>query len=189
MFCPIIIGIAAPYVIAPVVVSDCKIPTEAPDDWIIAVIIRPVSSPSTGFWNIVNMARKDSLSLSTETEFDIDSIPTIRTVNPRRIAPMSFFLLFFENIFRKSPIMARIGIHEDGFSQFIMDEAAFPPSRLERPMSHDVSAAPRFEPIMTPIDCRSVIVPELTNPTTITVVAEDDCTIAVTTSPSRKPLN
>ena len=98
-------------------------------------------------------------------------------------------LLFFENIFRKSPIMARIGIHEDGFSQFIMDEAAFPPSRLERPMSHDVSAAPRFEPIMTPIDCRSVIVPELTNPTTITVVAEDDCTIAVTTSPSRKPLN
>lgn len=85
--------------------------------------------------------------------------------------------------------MARIGIHEDGFSQLIMEEAASPPSRLDRPMSHDVMAVPRFEPIMTPIDCLSVIVPELTNPTTITVVAEDDCIIDVTTSPSMKPLN
>ena len=31
IFCPTMIGIAAPYVIAPVVVSDWRIPTDAPE--------------------------------------------------------------------------------------------------------------------------------------------------------------
>ena len=47
-------------------------------------------------------------------------------------------------------------------------------STLERAVSHAVTAVPRLAPIITPTDCTSVIVPELTNPTTITVVADDD---------------
>lgn len=34
---------------------------------------------------------------------------------------------------------------------------------------------------------RSVIIPELTKPTTMTVVAEDDCMIAVITAPTKTP--
>ncbi|MPN08668.1 hypothetical protein SDC9_155953 [bioreactor metagenome] len=52
MFCPIIMGIALPYVTLPVTVSACKIPTEAEDDWIIAVSTAPAMTPSTGFENI-----------------------------------------------------------------------------------------------------------------------------------------
>lgn len=40
--------------------------------------------------------------------------------------------------------------------------------------SRDVIVVPTLAPIMTPIACESFMMPELTNPTTITVVADDD---------------
>ena len=49
--------------------------------------------------------------------------------------------------------------------------AAFPTSRA---ISCPVIVVPIFAPIMTHIACRKVINPEFTNPTTITVVADDD---------------
>ena len=49
-----------------------------------------------------------------------------------------------------------------------------PPSITERPVSHAVEALPTFAPMMTPTVCASVISPELTKPTTMTVVAELD---------------
>ena len=47
---------------------------------------------------------------------------------------------------------------------------------------------PTFAPIITPTACRRLIIPEFTNPTTITVVAEEDCITAVTPAPSSTAL-
>ena len=91
------------------------------------------------------------------------------------------------NRFIKMPTIASIGIHEEGLRRVSIAEAPSPASMPESETIHAVSAAPRFEPIITPTDCLSDIVPELTNPTTMTVVADDDCTTAVTISPRIKP--
>ena len=63
------------------------------------------------------------------------------------------------------------------------------PSSPERDKIQAVTVVPMLEPIMTPTACFRVIMPELTKPTTITVVAEEDWITAVTASPSRNPLN
>lgn len=44
---------------------------------------------------------------------------------------------------------------------------------------------PMLAPIIMPIACLNFIIPELTKPTTITVVADDDCITAVTPAPKR----
>ena len=41
-------------------------------------------------------------------------------------------------------------------------------------ISHAVTVVPMLAPMMIPIACATFIIPEFTNPTTITVVAEDD---------------
>ena len=47
---------------------------------------------------------------------------------------------------------------------------------------------PRIAPITMLMACRTRIIPELTKPTTITLVADDDWMTAVTAVPSKKPL-
>lgn len=54
--------------------------------------------------------------------------------------------------------------------------------------SHDVIVVPILAPIITPIACDSLIIPEFTKPTTITVVADDDWITAVTKAPSMMAL-
>ena len=62
----------------------------------------------------------------------------------------------------------------------------FPSS--ERQSSQPVTLVPIFAPMTIGIDCATVISEELTKPTTIAEVAEEDCTAAVTNVPSRTPL-
>ena len=52
-----------------------------------------------------------------------------------------------------------------------------------------VSVVPIFEPIMIPTVCASAIIPEFTNPTNITVNAEEDCIAIVITAPNINPFN
>ena len=47
---------------------------------------------------------------------------------------------------------------------------------------------PKIAPMTTPIACLTCIMPELTKPTTITDVAEEDWITAVTPVPSKTPL-
>ena len=61
------------------------------------------------------------------------------------------------------------------------------PSRYERHKIHPVILVPIFAPIMMLIACATFIIPEFTKPTIITVVAPDDCIMAVTTVPSSSP--
>ena len=55
-------------------------------------------------------------------------------------------------------------------------------------MIQAVIVVPMLAPMMTPIACASVRSPALTKPTTITVVALEDCMTAVTPRPVRTPL-
>ena len=58
-----------------------------------------------------------------------------------------------------------------------------------RAMSWPVMVVPMLAPMMIHTACRRVIMPELTKPTTITVVAEEDWITAVITAPTRTPRN
>ena len=66
---------------------------------------------------------------------------------------------------------ARTGVNEVGFSNCMNILSPLIP---ERDSIHEVTVVPIFAPIITLIDCESVINPEFTKPTTITVVADED---------------
>ena len=83
---------------------------------------------------------------------------------------MSFFLLDSPNIRSTVPINASIGVKEVGFNSCMNKLSLEIPPRLN---IHAVTVVPIFAPIITPIDCLSVIIPEFTKPTTITVVADE----------------
>ena len=59
---------------------------------------------------------------------------------------------------------------EDGFKSLINRFPLSIPAKLN---SHAVTVVPMFAPMMTLMACFNVIIPELTKPTTMTVVAEE----------------
>jgi hypothetical protein len=166
-----IIGIDIPMLIAPVDESACKIPTDADEDWITAVRSAPVRTPSKGLSNKVRIDANSGLLLRPDTADDIESIPYIRVAKPRRITPISFFLLLFEPINSTIPIRARIGVKDVGLNISTYHASPLTPVKLR---SHAVTVVPTLAPIITLIACLNVRSPELTKPTTITVVADED---------------
>ena len=52
----------------------------------------------------------------------------------------------------------------------------------------EVIVVPMLAPIIMPTVCLNCMIPELTRPTTITVVAEDDCMTAVIPAPNNTAL-
>ena len=89
---------------------------------------------------------------------------------------------FFRNTSITTPITARIGENDVGFNILINKLSLSIPARLN---IHEVMVVPMLAPIIMPIACLNFIIPELTKPTTITVVADDDCITAVTPAPKR----
>ena len=84
------------------------------------------------------------------------------------------------------PINASTGVKDDGLSSC---RKKFPPEIPLRLRIHAVTVVPTLAPIIRLKDCLRVIRPELTKPTTMTVVAEELWMAAVTTRPVRKPTN
>ena len=105
-----------------------------------------------------------------ETAADILSMPYIKVAKPRKIRPVSFDLSFLLNISLMVPISARTGVKEEGFSSWINRLLLEMPARLK---IQAVTVVPMLAPIIIWMACRRVISPELTKPTTITVVAEE----------------
>ena len=68
------------------------------------------------------------------------------------------------------PISASTGVKEVGLSSRTQMLPLSMPPRLS---SHAVTVVPTFAPMMTLMACRSVISPEFTKPTTMTVVADE----------------
>ena len=162
IFCPMMIGMAAPYETCPVEASACRIPTEAELDWITAVSTAPTIIPRTGFLNRINICRNAGTSASPDTAEDMASMPNIRVAKPKRMVPVSFFLLVFPNIKRRMPTVARMGVKEVGFSILIKKLSLEMPLKLR---SHAVTVVPTFAPMITLIACFKVITPGLTKPT------------------------
>ena len=68
------------------------------------------------------------------------------------------------------PMSAKTGVKEDGFKRFTQILLPLMPARLN---SHAVTVVPTFAPMITLMACRSVMSPEFTKPTTMTVVADE----------------
>ena len=98
---------------------------------------------------------------------------------------MSFFFWLLQNIINIIPITANIGEKLVGLSIFSKKLSPLIPVKLN---IHAVMVVPTLAPIITPIALESFMIPEFTKPTTITVVADDDCITAVTSIPTIKPL-
>ena len=166
-----ITGSAAPTETLPVAHIACRIPTDAEELWITAVRIAPTIIPRIGFSNAVKRDVNSGTPAKGFTAPLIVSIPNIRTAKPTRIVPISFFLSSFTNRSRITPINASTGEKEDGFSRLTKKLPLSIPARLS---SQDVTVVPILAPMMTPTAWDSCIIPELTKPTIITVVADED---------------
>ena len=161
-------------------------PTEAAELWIMPVNPAPTSTPRIGLWKAVSISWNFGEFASGDTESDISDIPVIMIAKPTRIRPISLCLFFFAPIISITPMIATIGANEVGLSIFTN---GFFPSTPARLSIQAVSVVPMSEPKHTPTVCSSDISPELTKPTSITVIADDDCIAIVTTIPSMIAIN
>ena len=84
------------------------------------------------------------------------------------------------------PTSARTGVNDDGFKRLTHTFSLLMPDNDKIQL---VTVVPTFAPIITLIAWRRFISPELTKPTTITVVADELCITAVTAQPVRNPAN
>ena len=80
-------------------------------------------------------------------------------------------------------MMARNGAKELGLMRVISRDS---PSRAFSESTHAVAVVPRLAPMSSPIACPSSMIFELTRPTERTVIADADCTAAVSPAPKRK---
>ena len=133
-----------------------------------------------------SMLMNRSSSRSGSIAPDIMLIPYMRTANPSMIPPIFLLVVFFANIQRAIPPSATMPVSIVVF-RYLVTLAPDPP-RLFRHRIQPVILVPRMAPRTTPIACRTFIMPELTKPTTMTDVADDDWITAVTPVPRRIPL-
>ena len=78
---------------------------------------------------------------------------------------------FFPAIRRTIPTTATIPVRVAVLSR---STQPLPPEMSDRQRIHPVMLVPKMAPITTPMACLTCIMPELTKPTTMTEVAEDD---------------
>ena len=124
-----------------------------------------------GLEKVTKRFLKVSLSAKGATAPLIVSIPNMRMAKPIRISPMScFFSLSLLDRMRMIPMPASSGENEDGLSSL---KNRVLPSMPVSYSSHEVMVVPMFAPMMTPTAWPSFMMPELTNPTTMTVVADE----------------
>ena len=170
---------------APVMLSACKMPTAAAEDWMIAVKTMPTRMPSTGFENRVSRAMKLSLSRRGETASLMAVMPNIKTAKPRRIVPTRFFVWLLLNFKRTMPTAARSPV-----MKLVENMAVQPPPEPmeERLTIQPVMLVPTMEPRMMLTAWENSIRPEFTKPIAMTLVAEEDWISAVTPMPRRMPL-
>jgi len=184
---PITSGIAMPYVSFPVMEIDCRIPIEAAELWMTPVTIAPEKTPSSGFLNAVRMETKLSISFRGSIDEDIMVMPCMRIEKPKSIVPISLFFCFLAAMIRMMPIRAKIREKHEGFKS--LRKILSPESMPARDKIHAVSVVPMSDPKITPTVWGSSIMPELTKPTSMTVIAEEDWMAIVMIAPIVRPLN
>ena len=147
-----------------------------------AVSAAPTRMPTMGLLKDTISWANHSSSFRNFMEPLISSMPVMRAIKPSRMVPIFLDFSDFTNIYRMIPMVPSSGARVEGFRTCTMKLS---PSR---PLKERIHAVTTLLPMMTPTACSKVIMPELTKPTTMTVVAEEDWITAVTAMPSRKPL-
>ena len=159
-------------------------PTAAEALWSTQVKTIPTRMPSRGLEKVVSRSRKAWLSRRGETEALMVCMPNMSTANPSKMSPTCCFPWLRENIRRRMPTTATTPVRVEVDRR---DTQPDPPCRSDRQMIHPVMLVPRMAPRTMPMAWRTFIMPELTKPTTITEVAEEDWMMAVTPVPRSTP--
>ena len=89
--------------IAPVVDSACRMPTDAEDDWMIAVTPAPTTTPSTGLEIAANRSANCGRSASGATAPSMTAMPMNRMPKPVKMSAMSRVRRFFASIMMITP--------------------------------------------------------------------------------------
>ncbi len=144
----------------------------------------PARIPITGLEKAVSRLANSGISFKGLTAALIVFIPNIKMENPNKMPPVDFFRSDLPDINRMTPVIARTGEKVSGFNSIKKKLSLSSPERLR---SQEVMVVPILAPMMMPTACSSRISPELTKPTTMTVVAEEDCMRAVVPAPSSTP--
>ena len=133
---------------APVADNACKIPTEADELCIIAVIITPIANAAKGFRIVVKrfliISTTFSLLLNTDS---IVTIPVNKIPSPT-IIPAIFFNFFFAKSIINAPTTRRIHARYFGFNRF---KIITPPPMSPKLKINDVAVLPKFAPNTTGI--------------------------------------
>ena len=87
MFCPNSTYTALSSPMTPLMASACKMPTEAEEDWMIAVNSAPAAMPRSGFEKELSRFTKAGHSARGSMEAPIMSMPMNRTPSPARMLP------------------------------------------------------------------------------------------------------
>ncbi len=150
-----------------------------------AVISAPTRIATIGLLSIIRISLNCGRSASGSTASLISVIPVIKREKPIHTEPTSFFLLLLQNMMRMMPISAMTGEKFSGFKSWTKTLSLVMPDRLR---IHAVTVVPMLEPMITPTDWPSSMMPEFTRPTSMTVMAEEDWIAMVMTMPSRRLL-
>ena len=145
-----------------------------------------MNTPNNGFVNFAIKSWNAGISANGLTASFIIIIPFINTANPTNSVRILFFWTFFKNIIIMIPISAKIGAEFSGFN--ICIQILLPLISVIDKI-HAVKVVPTFAPKITQTVCENFMIPEFTSPTSITVVAEDDCIAIVIKAPSTKLKN
>jgi hypothetical protein len=128
--------------------------------------------PSRGLERVAIRVTKAETSRRGSIAALIISMPMNRMPMPASSCPMCWEFGCFRNTIIATPAKAARG-------------ASAPTSRA---MSRPVVVLPTLAPIISHTAWFRLSIPALTNPTTITVVAEEDCTAVVISAPTRIPI-
>ena len=76
----------------------------------------PAKTPRKGFWKDTNRSWNHASCSRNAMELDINSIPVISVVKPRRIVPIPFFFSLLLAIDNKMPMMPISGAKVEGLN-------------------------------------------------------------------------
>ena len=171
MFCPKSTNTALWILITPPMASAWRMPTDAEEDWITAVNTAPTRIPRMGLENLVTIWMNVWESRSGTMASLIIPIPMNSTPIPAMMPPTCWIFLFFTKIRSMTPTNAISGAR----------------APMSRAISWPVMVVPTLAPMIIHTACFNVIRPELTNPTVMTVVADEDWIKAVIPAPTSTP--
>ena len=147
IFAPIMIGMAAPKEMAPVIAKACKIPMVAEELWIRAVKTAPTKRPSRGFENATSNWRKPGNSESGITASLMICMPNIMMAKPIRIRLIFFFRSLSDAIMTATEANAIIGAKKLGLNSWnkVVEAPIDPRLKIQA-----VAVVPMLAPMMRP---------------------------------------